>query len=145
MGKSTCGFVPAESNILLSIPNDRERRNSFTLTPNYESNTLLRLPRDRKSLNINPEQTVGKATLSDQSITVPEQAGNEPRGTIEVTIKHQGMENKIIGTPDGVIREILAYYSKLYPTLDLVSKIVLTSDSSEFLQACSGILAASQE
>jgi hypothetical protein len=62
-----------------------------------------------------------------------------------VTVKHQGVESKILGTPDGVIRELLAYFSKLYPSLDLISKVVLTTDNSEFLQACSGVLAASQE
>ncbi len=70
---------------------------------------------------------------------------SHPPGTLEVTIKHQGVENKIIGTPDGVIRELLAYFSKIYPSLELTSKLVLTVDSAEFLQSISGTLASSQE
>ncbi len=69
----------------------------------------------------------------------------QPSGTLEVTVKHQGIENKIIGTPDGVIREILAYFSKVYPSLELTSKLVLNVDSAEFLQGISGTLASSQE
>jgi hypothetical protein len=70
---------------------------------------------------------------------------SQPSGTLEVTVKHQGVESKIIGTPDGVIRELLAYFSKVYPSLELTSKLVLTVDSSEFLQSISGTLASSQE
>jgi hypothetical protein len=68
-----------------------------------------------------------------------------PPGTVEVVIRHQGIENKIIGSPDGVIRELLAYFSKAYPSLELVSKLVLTPDNSEFMQACTGILASTKE
>ncbi len=60
-------------------------------------------------------------------------------------MKHQGIENKIIGTPDGVIQELLAYFSKVYPSLELTAKLVLSLDNSEFLQSCSGVLAVSQE
>jgi len=83
--------------------------------------------------------------VSDQTSISSKQLEAQPSGTIEVTVKHQGIESKIIGTPDGVIHELLSYFSKLYPSLELVSKVVLTPDVSEFLQACSGILAASQE
>lgn len=68
-----------------------------------------------------------------------------PQGTVEVTLRHQGIENKIIGSPDGVVRELLAYFSKLYPSMELVSKLILTPDNTEFLQACNGVLASSQE
>src|SRR2546427_7663047 len=71
--------------------------------------------------------------------------GSHPSSTLEVTVKHQGVENKIIGTPDGVIRELLAYFSKVYPSLELTSKLVLTVDNAEFLQSISGTLATSQE
>lgn len=71
--------------------------------------------------------------------------GSHPSGTLEITVKHQGVENKIIGTPDGVIRELLSYFSKVYPSLELTSKLVLTVDNAEFLQSVSGTLASSQE
>src|SRR5712692_11385401 len=83
--------------------------------------------------------------MSDQIGISSKQLEAQPSGTIEVTVKHQGIESKIIGTPDGVIHELLSYFSKLYPSLELVSKVVLTPDVSEFLQACSGVLAASEE
>ncbi len=60
-------------------------------------------------------------------------------------MRHQGIENKIIGTPDGVVRELLSYFSKAYPSLELVSRVILSVDNTEFLQSCSGILASSQE
>src|SRR2546426_10677475 len=71
--------------------------------------------------------------------------GSHPSGTLEITVRHQGVENKIIGTPDGVIRELLSYFSKVYPSLELTSKLVLTVDNAEFLQSVSGTLASSQE
>ncbi len=83
--------------------------------------------------------------MSDQTSTSSKPLETQPPGTVEVTVRHHGIESRIIGTPDGVIHELLGYFSKLYPSLELVSKVVLTSDASEFLQACSGILAASQE
>jgi len=69
----------------------------------------------------------------------------QPAGTIEVTVRHQGIETRIIGTPDGVIRELLAHFSKIHPSLELTAKLILTTDSEEFLQSCTGILAIAPE
>src|SRR5881628_3813342 len=80
-----------------------------------------------------------------QQTSLEAEEGSQPPGTLEVTVKHQGIENKIIGTPDGVIRELLAYFSKVYPSLELSSKLILTVDSSEFLQSVSGTIASSRE
>src|SRR3989442_9511484 len=80
-----------------------------------------------------------------QEASLETKDGPQPSSTLEVTVKHQGVENKIIGTPDGVIRELLAYFSKVYPSLELTSKLVLTVDNAEFLQSISGTLASSQE
>jgi len=87
---------------------------------------------------------VGQSELSEQT------AGQDrseplPPTTVEVLIRHQGIENKIIGSPDGVIRELLAYFSKAYPSLELVSKLVLTPDHEEFMRACTGILTCTRE
>ncbi len=82
--------------------------------------------------------------MSDQSAT-SKQLEAAPPGTVEVTVKHQGIENKIIGSPEGVVRELLAYFSKVYPALPLVSKLILTQDETEFMQACIGNLASSKE
>ncbi len=68
-----------------------------------------------------------------------------PIGTVEVILKHQGIENKIIGAPDGVVRGILAYFSRAFPSLELLSKLVLTPDNTEFMQACTNSLASTKE
>lgn len=70
---------------------------------------------------------------------------NEPAKAIEVVLRHSGVENKIIGSPEGVLRELLSYFSKVYPSIELVSKLVLSIDSIEFLQSCTGSLATSPE
>jgi hypothetical protein len=69
----------------------------------------------------------------------------EAPAAIEVVLKHSGVENRIIGSPETVLRELLSYFSKVYPSIELVSKLVLSVDSVEFLQSCSGVLGVSPE
>src|SRR3989442_4328238 len=64
---------------------------------------------------------------------------------IEVILRHSGVENRIIGSPETVLRELLTYFSKIYPSIELVSKLVLSVDMAEFLQSCTGGLAVSPE
>src|SRR5438445_6853711 len=64
---------------------------------------------------------------------------------IEVILKHSGLENRIIGSPETVLQELLSYFSKIYPSIELISKLVLSVDSLEFLQSCTGVLAVSPE
>ena len=59
----------------------------------------------------------------------------EAAAAIEVVLKHSGVENRIIGSPETVLRELLSYFSKVYPSIELVSKLVLSVDSLEFLQS----------
>ena len=68
-----------------------------------------------------------------------------PAATIEVVLKHSGIENRIIGSPETVVRELLSYFSRVYPSVELVSKLILSVDSVEFLQSCTGVLAVSPE
>lgn len=68
-----------------------------------------------------------------------------PTTTIEVVLKHSGVENRIIGSPETVLRELLSYFSTVYPSVELVSKLILSVDSVEFLQSCTGVLAISPE
>ena len=68
-----------------------------------------------------------------------------PAATVEVVLKHGSVENRIIGNPETVVRELLSYFSRVYPTVELVSKLVLSVDSVEFLQSCTGVLAVSPE
>jgi hypothetical protein len=69
----------------------------------------------------------------------------EAAAAIEVVLKHSGVENRIIGSPETVLRELLSYFSKVYPSIELVSKLVLSVDSVEFLESCAGVLAVSPE
>jgi hypothetical protein len=68
-----------------------------------------------------------------------------PAAAIEVVLKHSGVENRIIGSPETVIKELLSYFSRVYPSIELVSKLILSVDSVEFLQSCAGVLAVSPE
>jgi hypothetical protein len=83
--------------------------------------------------------------MSDLQNTRTDVNTNEPSNTIEVLLKHSGVENRIIGTPDNVLRELLSYFSKVYPSVELVARIVLTVDNAEFLHICHGLLAISPE
>jgi len=69
----------------------------------------------------------------------------EAAAAIEVVLKHSGVENRIIGSPETVLKELLSYFSKIYPSIELISKLVLSVDSLEFLQSCTGVLAVSPE
>ena len=69
----------------------------------------------------------------------------QPSGTIEVTVRHNGAETKVIGNPENVVRELVIFFSKAYPALELASKLVLSVDTAEFLQSCAGVLAYSPE
>src|SRR5207237_10255009 len=69
----------------------------------------------------------------------------EAAAAIEVVLKHSGVENRIIGSPETVVRELLSYFSRVYPSIELVSKLILSVDSVEFLQSCTGVLAVSPE
>lgn len=88
---------------------------------------------------------LGLSALSDLTSIQTKESTSQPAGTVEVTVRHQGVESKIIGSPDGVVRELLAYFSKVFPSVDLVSKLIVSVDSSEFLQSCTGVLASSAE
>src|SRR5262249_32874050 len=102
------------------------------------------MDRDRESLNIKRPKLSGRVKVSEQT-AAQNKTGQLPPGTVEVILRHQSVENKIIGSPDGVIRELLAYFSKAYPSLELVSRLVLTPDNSEFMQSCTGNLASTKE
>src|SRR5947199_191951 len=55
---------------------------------------------------------------------------SEDAAAIEVILKHSGVENRIIGSPETVLRELLTYFSKIYPSIELVSKLVLSVDAA---------------
>lgn len=89
-------------------------------------------------------ESVGQSMSAIQNAQT-EQKIDGPSNTVEVVLKHSGIENKIIGSPEAVVRGLMAYFSKAYPSIDLVSKLILSIDNTEFLQSCSGVLAVSPE
>jgi hypothetical protein len=64
---------------------------------------------------------------------------------VEVTVRLKDGEMTIIGSPDQVIRELLAFFSKIYPQLEIANRITLSVDANEFLKACEGIVALTPE
>ena len=102
--------------------------------------------RDRELLYIKPEHSAGRDQLSTLENYNPPQNQSSPPNTLEITIRHtSGIEKKILGPPDAVLKELVTYMSTVYPSLELVSRIVLTVDAREFMDSCSGVLAASPE
>jgi len=102
--------------------------------------------RDRELLYIEPEHSAGRDQLSTLENYNPPQNQSSPPNTLEITIRHaSGIEKKILGPPDAVLKELVSYMSTVYPSLELVSKIILTVDAREFMDSCSGVLAASPE
>jgi len=97
-------------------------------------------------LYIKPERSAGRDQLSTLENYNPPQNQSAPPNTLEVTIRQaSGIEKKILGPPDAVLKELVSYMSTVYPSLELVSKIILTVDAREFMDSCSGVLAASRE
>jgi len=97
-------------------------------------------------LYIKPEHSAGRDQLSTLENYNPPQNQSSPPNTLEITIRHtSGIEKKILGPPDAVLKELVSYMSTVYPSLELVSKIILTVDAREFMDSCSGVLAVSPE
>jgi len=65
--------------------------------------------------------------------------------TVEVTVRYRDMQKTVTGAADDVIRELLLFFSKIFPQLELISKISLSVDLNEFLKACDGIIALTPE
>ena len=82
--------------------------------------------------------------MSEIEVTEKKQISSES-APIEVTLKHSGVESRIIGNHESVLKEIISYFSKAYPSIELVSKLILSVDASEFLQSCTGAIASSPE
>jgi hypothetical protein len=83
--------------------------------------------------------------LSDLETVQSAVQTTQPTGTVEVTVRLNGAETKVIGNPENVVRELVIFFSKAYPSLELVSKLVLSVDTAEFLQSCEDVLAFSPE
>ncbi len=65
--------------------------------------------------------------------------------SLEVTVKSKEGEIKLVGNPESIIRGLLSFFSKVYPQVDLVSKLTLTVDTEQLLRECEGALAITPE
>lgn len=65
--------------------------------------------------------------------------------TVEVTVRFGDTEKTITGNADEVIRELLQFFSKIYPQLELISRVSLSVDLDDFLKASEGIIALTPE
>ncbi len=76
------------------------------------------------------------------------EVAEKPRQTAEsivVILKHRDFEQTLTGDPESILREITSYFSRLYPKLEILARLTLSIDDSEFLQSCAGVLAATSE
>ncbi len=64
---------------------------------------------------------------------------------VEVTVHFKDTEKTITGTADEVIRELLIFFSKIYPQLELIRRVSLSVDLEDFLKASEGIIAITPE
>jgi len=70
---------------------------------------------------------------------------NTEEGKVEVLVRYRGMEVKLNGTADEVMRAFLEFMEKMLPSLELVSKLVLTVDLEKLLNELRGIIAITNE
>jgi len=83
--------------------------------------------------------------MSELTALKVKQNTTDAPAVVELIVKHSGIENRIIGNPESVLRETISYFSKVYPNLELISKLVLSTDNQEFMQNMTGVLASSPE
>lgn len=65
--------------------------------------------------------------------------------TVEITVRFGNTEKTITGNADEAIRELLLFFSKIYPQLELISRVSLSVDLEDFLKASEGIIALTPE
>ena len=87
----------------------------------------------------------GRTLMSGQETVGGPKPTAELTNTVEVVIRHSGVESRILGSPEGVLRELLSYFSKVYQSIELVSRLLLSTDNAEFLQNSAGVLGVSPE
>ncbi len=64
---------------------------------------------------------------------------------VELRLRFGEHTLEIAGDPDTIVREVLRFFSKVYPQLELLSKLTLTIDLEELMKASVGILALAHE
>jgi len=64
---------------------------------------------------------------------------------LEVTIRYGFLEKKIIGKPDQVALDVLAFLNSTIPQLELASRLNLSVDLKDLATECEGVLAVTPE
>ncbi|MEM2375810.1 MAG: winged helix DNA-binding protein [Candidatus Bathyarchaeia archaeon] len=64
---------------------------------------------------------------------------------LELTVKYKDVETKFSGKPDDVIRAFFGFMSRVLPTYDFASKLILTVDLEELLNSVRGLIAFTPE
>ncbi|MEM2094334.1 MAG: hypothetical protein QXI32_03450 [Candidatus Bathyarchaeia archaeon] len=66
-------------------------------------------------------------------------------GKVEVTVRYRGMEVKLNGRPEEVVKAFLELMEKVVPGFELVSGLVLTVDLERLLKDLQGVIAITDE
>ncbi len=64
---------------------------------------------------------------------------------LEVIIRFQGAEKRVVGDVNSVIREVIKFMSIVYPKLELIARVSMDVDVEKYLSACDGIFTATPE
>jgi len=65
--------------------------------------------------------------------------------TLEVSVKYGQLESRFTGTVDEVLRGVIEFISKVCPTYDLASRLVMTVDVEKLMEDLEGIIAITEE
>jgi hypothetical protein len=64
---------------------------------------------------------------------------------LEVSVKYGQLESHFVGTVDEVLRGVIGFISKVCPTYDLASRLVMTVDVEKLIEDLEGIIAITEE
>ena len=64
---------------------------------------------------------------------------------LEVTIRYGSLEKKVVGQPEQVALDVLAFLNDVIPQLELASRLTLSVDVKNLAHECEGILAVTPE
>jgi len=64
---------------------------------------------------------------------------------LEVSVKYGQLESHFTGPIDEVLRAVIGFLGKVYPTYDLASRLVMTVDVKKLTEDLEGIIAITEE
>jgi len=66
-------------------------------------------------------------------------------GKVEMLLRYRGMEIKLSGTPNEVTKAFLDFMSKMLPSYEIATRLVMSVDLDELLRDLEGIVALTSE